>query len=203
MGMKANQTLGYEGAHSEKHDPAKKFQTFTAFDVQECDMIVEGIKANLKPDPELMTKYHGAKEKPGDVKSWLLSREQNQLKWIYAKINPLIKNANVSWDFELTAIEQINMLEFGVSMNTEWHIDGFDAKTCRRKLSFSIMLSDPEDYRGGEIEIWHGAERTTLPPLQKGEMVVWPSFLLNRVASVKRGPRHALVGWAFGKEPFK
>ncbi len=204
MVMKSNATLGYDGAHSEKHDPTKKFQTFAVFDGEECNMIVDGIKNNLDPDPELMAKYHGMKsdEDPKETQAWLLSRSQKELSWIYAKINPLIKAANDSWGFELAAIEQLNMLEFGTSMNTEWHLDGFDPKTFRRKLSFSVMLSDPDEYRGGAVELWFGADRISMPRLKQGEMLVWPSFILNRIAAVKRGPRRAIVGWAFGKEPF-
>ena len=204
MIMKANATLGYDGAHSEKHNPTKKFQTFTVFDGQECDMIIEGIKGNLSPDPELMVKYHGmkAEENPKEAQAWLLARTQKELGWIYSKVSPLVKHANTSWGFDLAAIEQMNLLELGTSMNTEWHVDGFDPKTYRRKLSFSIMLSDPDSYRGGAQELWFGADRVEMPRLKKGEMLVWPSFILNRIAAVKRGPRHALVGWAFCKEPF-
>jgi len=202
MVMKANATLGYEGAHSEQHDITKKFQVFPIFDAGEANQIIEGIKENVEMDIGLMSKYHGAKKDPGEVKSWVLDRTQKELGWIYSRINPALKHANKSWGFDLANIEHINMLEFGVSMNTEWHIDGFDPKTCRRKLTFSLMLSDPDEYRGGDVELWYGAERAALPRLRKGEMIVWPSFLLNRIAAVKRGPRQALVGWAVGKEPF-
>lgn len=203
MVMKSGAATGYEGKHSEPHDATKKYQRFQVFDPQEVDMIVEGLKENLKPDLELMSKYHGAKNDPGEVQSWLLNRNQKELGWIYNRITPFIKNANVFWDFDLAATEQINFLEFGVSNNTGWHLDGFAPKTARRKLTFSIMLSDPDDYRGGAIELWYGADRISLPRVNKGEILIWPSFILNRIASVKRGPRRALVGWAFGKEPFK
>lgn len=203
MVMQSGATLGYEGKHSEPHNPTKKFQVFPVFDHQESDMIVEGIKQNLSPTNELLTQYHGAKKEPGEMSAWLLDRNTPELKWIYGRINPAVKSANVSWGFELAHLENIHLLEFGVTNNTEWHLDGFDLKTQRRKMAFSVMLSGPGDYRGGDIELWHGAERESIPQPQKGEMAVWPAFMLNRIASVKRGPRYALVGWAVGKEPFK
>lgn len=203
MVMSSSSTLGYEGKHSEPHNPTKKYQVFPVFDAQESNMIVQGIKQNLGTSNELLARFHGAKNDPGEMAAWQLDRNKAELKWIYSKINPAIKAANVTWGFELAALENVHMLEFGVSNNTEWHLDGFDEKTQRRKLAFSIMLSAPGEYRGGDIELWHGADREALPQAQKGELVVWPAFMLNRIASVKRGPRYALVGWAFGKEALK
>ena len=179
--MTSGSTLGYEGKHSEVHNPTLKYQVFPVFDHQESDMIVQGIKQNLTPDPDILRLYHGAKEEPGDMKAWLLDRNQKEVKWIYSRLNPAIKSANQIWNFELAAIENLHLLEFGVTNNTEWHLDGFDMKTMRRKVTFSAMLSGPGDYRGGDIEIWHGAEREAVPQPQKGEMVMWPSFLLNRI----------------------
>jgi PKHD-type hydroxylase len=65
----------------------------------------------------------------------------------------------------------------------------------RTDVSFTLFLSDPEDYDGGELvtDTTAGEETYKLPA---GAMVVYPSSTLHRVAPVPRGARSAAVGWA-------
>jgi PKHD-type hydroxylase len=79
----------------------------------------------------------------------------------------------------------------------EWHMDynprnnlAFD-----RKLSLIIVLSDPRDYEGGELSL--GYYSKPVKPI-KGTVIVFPSFLLHKVAEVTKGTRYTLVAWAEG-----
>jgi PKHD-type hydroxylase len=65
----------------------------------------------------------------------------------------------------------------------------------RTDLSFTLFLSDPESYDGGELvtETTAGEQSYKLPA---GAMVLYPSSTLHRVAPVTRGERIAAVGWA-------
>ena len=78
-----------------------------------------------------------------------------------------------------------------------------------RKLSFSIQLSDPEDYEGGELEFKannYGSERrgdftlddTFFTPNKKGTIIIFDSRVRHRVCEVKSGVRKSLVGWVVG-----
>jgi PKHD-type hydroxylase len=78
-----------------------------------------------------------------------------------------------------------------------------------RKLSFSIQLSDPEDYEGGELEFKannYGSERrgdftlddTFFTPNKKGTIIIFDSRVRHRVCEVKSGVRRSLVGWVVG-----
>jgi predicted 2-oxoglutarate/Fe(II)-dependent dioxygenase YbiX len=62
-----------------------------------------------------------------------------------------------------------------------------------RKLTCSIQLSDPTDYRGGTLEV-----ANNIIPKTKGTMVVFPSMLIHRVNPVLSGSRWALITWAWG-----
>ena len=67
-----------------------------------------------------------------------------------------------------------------------------------RKLSFSIQLSDPEDYEGGELEFKVGKEESFFAPNKKGTVIIFDSRTLHRVKEVKSGVRKSLVGWIVG-----
>ena len=67
-----------------------------------------------------------------------------------------------------------------------------------RKLSFTLQLSDPTDYRGGEVEFLDNANKRFLAPKQKGTMIVFDSRVRHRVRKIKSGTRKSIVGWVVG-----
>jgi len=67
-----------------------------------------------------------------------------------------------------------------------------------RKLSFTLQLSDPTDYRGGEVEFLDNSNNRFLAPKQKGTMIVFDSRVRHRVRKVKSGLRKSIVGWVVG-----
>ena len=64
----------------------------------------------------------------------------------------------------------------------------------RADLSFTVFLSDPNDYSVGELvlEMTEGEQRFRLPA---GHALVYPSTLLHRVLPVSHGERFVAVGW--------
>jgi len=66
-----------------------------------------------------------------------------------------------------------------------------------RKLSFTIQLSDPKDYEGGELEFECGDE-SFFAPNKKGTIIIFDSRTKHRVREVKSGVRRSLVGWVVG-----
>ena len=85
----------------------------------------------------------------------------------------------------------------------DWHMDA--DVNCQyeppvRKISMTILLSDPSTFSGGDLEFM--AEGNKLPTLMQGQAIFFCSFLRHRVAKVKKGIRHSLVMW-FGGPPFK
>jgi PKHD-type hydroxylase len=65
----------------------------------------------------------------------------------------------------------------------------------RTDVSFTLFLSDPGDYDGGELIIESAAGEEAVKP-DAGALVAYPSTTLHRVAGVTRGARLAAVGWA-------
>ena len=69
---------------------------------------------------------------------------------------------------------------------------------CVRKLSFSLQLSDPKDYTGGEVEFVDMTSKRYFAPKQKGTLIVFDSRTKHRVRTVKTGLRKSIVGWVVG-----
>jgi PKHD-type hydroxylase len=79
----------------------------------------------------------------------------------------------------------------------DWHVDAFAPKDgVQRKLSISILLSDPSEFEGGELQ-FKGIEDHKILTKQ-GSIVVFPSFIEHRVAPVTKGVRYSAVTWASG-----
>lgn len=74
------------------------------------------------------------------------------------------------------------------------HVDEPLMDGIRVDLSFTLFLSAPETYRGGELVIEEtGGERAV--KLDRGDAVLYPSGDLHRVDPVTEGERRAAVGW--------
>jgi PKHD-type hydroxylase len=67
-----------------------------------------------------------------------------------------------------------------------------------RKLSFIIQLSDPEDYRGGEVQFLDTSFKSYFAPKKKGTIIFFDSRTHHRVRKIKKGNRKSLVGWIIG-----
>ena len=75
------------------------------------------------------------------------------------------------------------------------HVDDPLMQGLRTDVSFTLFLSDPESYDGGELVI-EGASGEDAVKLAAGSLIAYPSTTLHHVAEVTRGERFAAVGWA-------
>jgi len=73
-----------------------------------------------------------------------------------------------------------------------------------RKLSMTVQLTDPDEYEGGLFQIDRGPhfdiERyyTVREIMQRGSIIVFPSFVYHQVTPVTKGARESLVMWSIG-----
>jgi len=124
--------------------------------------------------------------------------------WIFENLNFAIQELNNHfYNFDIYGYEAFQYTKYLSSENGkyEYHTDTvFGSDKPRnmentRKLSAVILLSDPEkDFSGGEFEIFlHGKI-----PMQKGQLILFPSFLAHKVNEVTSGERKSLVVWVEG-----
>ena len=83
-----------------------------------------------------------------------------------------------------------------------WHMDNDVAGKHQppvRKISMTLLLSDPSTFEGGELEIMSKGKTAKL---KQGQAIFFASWLQHRVKPVTKGERKSLVMW-FGGPSFK
>jgi PKHD-type hydroxylase len=128
--------------------------------------------------------------------------ELDKTEWIYEKLMEMSLKANFDlWKFDLTTIrDAIQYTEYDGNEEGgyDWHMDMGRFPYSHRKVSITVQLSDPDDYEGGDLEIWTGGVEPIKAPRQKGAVVIFPSFLMHRITPVTKGVRKSLVLWVGG-----
>lgn len=67
-----------------------------------------------------------------------------------------------------------------------------------RKISFSLQLSSPDDYEGGNLELVDEAGKSYIAPRQQGNLILFDSRTRHRVTEITKGVRKSIVGWVMG-----
>jgi len=154
------------------------------------------------------------KKRKSDV-VWMSDR------WIYKEIQPYIHqaNQNAGWNFDWDWSEACQFTEYKKGQFYDWHCDSDvepysqdhankEGRGKIRKLSMTLSLTDPKEYKGGDLEFdFRNTDKGSQPRTceeirKKGSLVVFPSFVWHRVTPVTKGTRHSLVCWNLGY-PFR
>lgn len=125
--------------------------------------------------------------------------------WLYKKIISGIHKVNQeNFDMILKFVENLQFSEYTENQQGFYakHNDCGDSGRLEsyvdiRKLSFSIQLTDEEEYEGGELVLYVN-NRQVIAPKSKGTIIFFESSLMHEVKPVKKGVRHALVSWVQG-----
>jgi PKHD-type hydroxylase len=137
--------------------------------------------------------------------SWLGPKAE--LLPIWEKFSNTVADVNARFfHFDLTGFHepmQLGVYSEHEQGHYEWHTDSSPADIhVPRKLSMVMLLSDPSEFQGGDLQIkFHNDEATTLE-CKKGRAWFFPSYTLHRVTPVTKGIRRSLVLW-IGGPPFK
>lgn len=100
------------------------------------------------------------------------------------------------WQFNITHSNQTEFLMYDVKGKYEAHVDTFhQLGNETRKLTALAILND--DFEGGKFFIQNGHEKI-YPPQEKGDIIVFPSFMLHGVEPVTKGQRFTVVTWLVG-----
>ena len=84
----------------------------------------------------------------------------------------------------------------------EWHTDNDvigKNEPPVRKISMTLLLSSPNEFEGGDLELMDQGKSAKL---KQGQAVFFASFIPHRVIPVTRGERKSLVMW-FGGPSFR
>ncbi|MCB2113748.1 MAG: Fe2+-dependent dioxygenase [Parvularculaceae bacterium] len=106
----------------------------------------------------------------------------------------IVDNETVKSAARPAALARIMLNRYGEGMEYGDHVDAPYIDGVRTDLSFTLFLSDPDEYDGGELVIDSAGAQDRIK-LPAGSMVLYPSTSLHRVTRVERGARIACVGW--------
>jgi PKHD-type hydroxylase len=178
----------------------------TGFSPEQCQDIIKTVNSNYDLQDGMVGSHsEGNESVEEDIrksKLAFLKMEDVATHWIYASCVDSIKYANDNWfKYDLTHIETLQFTTYTEESNGYYgaHIDTKNAsfKGSVRKLSFSILLSDPSDFEGGDL-ILHNSKYPESLPKKQGQINFFPSWTLHEVTPVTKGTRISLVGWVNG-----
>lgn len=167
-----------------------------AFSDDECDDIIAmSDKLDLK-DAMVGSKNELKTNIRSNRIGWHMPNDDTR--WFYDKISEVThKMNNEFWNFDLEVIPELQFTKYvNIGDNYDYHVDITPASSpTYRKLSFSIQLTDENDYEGCDLEFMPGND---FAPRERGAMIFFPSFIMHRVTPLISGERNALVGWVCG-----
>ena len=104
------------------------------------------------------------------------------------------------WHNDAGLATQYKPQSVGNRGNGQENVNDFINENCEmvRKLSFSIQLSAPDDYEGGNVQLLDEAGNNYIAPRQRGCIVLFDSRTQHRVLKVTKGTRKSIVGWVVG-----
>lgn len=108
---------------------------------------------------------------------------------------------NQKYNYNLQYLEILQYGEYSVDGHYDWHADDVlrSDNNDARKLSFSLLISDDDEYEGGELEFYGPQGVYSFKP-KRNQAIFFPSFNLHRVAPVTSGLRKSVVGWIRGPD---
>src|SRR6266478_7972497 len=93
------------------------------------------------------------------------------------------------------ALSPLLFSRYEKNMHYGSHVDDALMEGMRTDVSFTLFLSEPTSYDGGELTIESAGGEETFK-LAAGTLVAYSATSLHRVTAVTRGARLAAVGWA-------
>jgi len=123
--------------------------------------------------------------------------------WLYNKIGDTVRRINGEfYRFDIDGLYEKMQYTVYRSENKgfyDWHTDigVYSTVSVTRKLSVVMVLNDPSEYEGGDLQLWGSTGFMTIPR-ERGMIIVFPSYVLHKVTPVTAGIRKSLVIWVGG-----
>lgn len=176
-----------------------------------CDQIVTDCKQNILKQASVIDYEKKGRDDPSIRKTsihFIVDEKNriNELAWHF------LREANkTQFNYDLTYFQPIQFAEYKDEGFYGWHQDqGNIDKTGKvRKLSLTLVLSDPNKFEGGELQFYSGGrpiedmgeitrEQVINDIKSQGTVVVFDSRDWHRVTPVVKGVRHSIVCWTMG-----
>ena len=169
------------------------YLTLQLLNEEEIEILIKTIndQNNLWEDGKKTAGSHASK-----VKNNLQLNRNSEVSKKYSQLvkkrileNQLIKSFSLP-----KIIHGIMFTKSSQNMGYGRHIDNPFMSTGRSDLSFTISLTNKENYEGGELVIETINSEKEFK-LNAGQIIIYPSTYLHSVKEVKSGERLVCVGW--------
>ncbi len=173
------------------------------FSKEECEKIIEFAKSI----PEKQAFVGGADSPVQDVKvrssklHWVEYVADSS--WIFDRLANVVVGVKEGWyPFSLTSMpEPVQVTRYLASEGGHYamHKDMGDDFMSNRKLSLVMLLNDPSEFEGGQLELLGiTGDDKSVKEITQGTVIAFPSWELHRVMAVTKGERWSLVTWVHG-----
>ena len=169
---------------------------------EQCDMIIEGGKKLETEEGKINSGSTSEKVRKSTI--GFFPTNNGEYDWLFQRVASAINDINKDfYNYDLEKIEALQFTEYSSDTKGFYgkHLDIGNNYPKHRKLSFSVQLSDPESYEGGDLVLHYGND-PVVAHRTRGTLILFTSWLLHEVTPVTKGVRHSLVGWIMGP-PFK
>jgi len=171
------------------------------FSPPECERIISD---NAHGFEKSNVQQHGSSDIPhrkedirNSSQTWVEQSKENV--WLFDKMLAIAMAANKEFGFEIDYFEALQLARYEEGQFYTKHIDMGCGHMGNRKLSFSVQLSAPDTYEGGDI-VCDNNGKDFFAPRDLGSVTVFPSFMPHEVKPVTKGTRYSLVVWASGQQ---
>jgi len=155
------------------------------------DAIVEALSTDTEFEDGRLTAGITAQEVKNNIQAKTNESVAGAIKMIEQAMlkNPIVRSATYP---DKIAKLMFNRYDEGMAYGA--HVDDAFINSARTDLSFTLFLSEPESYEGGELILQRDDGDESIK-LARGALYIYPSNSIHRVAPVTQGHRLAAVGW--------
>lgn len=144
------------------------------------------------------------------AKTAFINQPDANTQWLFDKFNNLIGYYNDTlFGLDLTGYDYFQYAEYDINGKHNFHMDiamntpepiSYRINEHLRKLTIVLMLNQQGvDFEGGDFQVNLSEERLPVTVnMDKGNVLLLPSFLLHRVTPITSGLRKTLVTWVIG-----
>ena len=174
-----------------------------AFTIEECKKIIDIGERRRKTQAKVGGGADGIANpdiRRSDV-VWLFP--QDDMAWAFQKMSGYIMALNERFfKFDLWGFnEGFQFTKYDSKQKGFYgqHVDRTYLGPAPRKLSITLQLSDPDEYEGGNLNLYFGKE-PTISKRDQGFLTAFPSYTMHEVTPVTKGTRYSLVAWITGPQ---
>jgi PKHD-type hydroxylase len=182
----------------------QSYTVANVFSIDELQKIKEFALSIVAEEAQVMKSEHNRNTPTEKMRvcgiKWVAPTED--FKWVFQRLVDVINRVNSeAFNLNLYGMEPLQYTVYE-SDGKGFYVVHRDIKTesvdnLVRKLSFTLQLTDPAEYEGGELILDQGFAPYTASN-QMGDITFFLSTIAHEVKPVTKGILHALVGWVSG-----